>query len=424
MSPATRSAELGQAAVEPVETSAGGLHVLDALQHSEFRLLWFGLVVSNVGAWMQMLALGWLVYSLTSSPFWLGMVGFSRALPVFAFTLWGGVLADRVDRRKVMLAADGSIAACAVAIGIMVASGGANVWLILLMSFLTSSAWAFEVPSRQSLVPELVPRKHMINAIGLQSAAFNGAGVVGPTLAAILIDAIGIAGTFCVNGLLTLAVVAALLKMRPVAPKTTSDGGALSNLVEAFGYVRGAPAIAALFAMLSVVCLIARPFVQLMPAFAVDVLVVGASGLGVLMGLVGAGGLLGAIAVANFGSFPRRGQVVVASGLTFCSMLMAFGLSGWFSLSAALCFLMGFSQNFFLASSNTMIQGNVPGALRGRLMSMYALIMMGFMPLGSMLVGSAGQFFGVAITVAACGLLSLVVVFGLALLVPRVRALE
>jgi MFS family permease len=424
MSPAIRPAQLGEAAIESSETARPGLHVFDALQHREFRLLWFGLVISNVGAWMQMLALGWLVYALTSSPFWLGMVGFSRAVPVFTFTLWGGVLADRVDRRRVMLLADGGIAACAIVIGIMVTTGTANVWLILLMSFLTSAAWSFEVPSRQSLVPELVPRKHMINAIGLQSAAFNGAGVVGPALAAALIDVIGIAGAFYVNGLFTLAVVVALLKMRPVTRNGGSSGDALSNLVEGFGYVRHTPAIAALYGMLAVVCLIARPFVQLMPAFAADVLLVGASGLGVLMGLVGAGGLFGAIAVANFGSFPRRGQIVIASGLVFCSFLVAFALSRWFYVSAGLCFVMGFSQNFFLASTNTMIQTNVPGALRGRLMSMYAFIMMGFMPLGSMVLGSAGQLWGVPFTVAVCGALSLIFVFSVATLVPRVRALE
>jgi MFS family permease len=398
--------------------------MFDALQHREFRLLWFGLVVSNVGAWMQMVTLGWLVYSLTNSPFWLGLVGFSRALPVFIFTLWGGVLADRADRRLVMLAADCCIALCTVVLGLLIATGMANVWLVLVMSFLTASAWSFEVPSRQSLVPDLVPRKDMINAIGLQSAAFNGAGVVGPTLAAILIDQIGIAGTFCLTGVFTMAVVAALLMMKPVLRHAASVGGALSNLVEGFGYVRRAPVIAALFGMLAITCLIARPFVQLMPAFAADVLFVGASGLGVLMGLLGAGGLVGAMAVANFGSFRRRGQILVASGLAFCLLLVIFSLSTMFWLSAVLCLFMGFSQNFYFASTNTMIQTNVPAALRGRLMSMYAFIMMGFMPLGSMFLGSAGQLFGVPPTVAVGGAMSLLVVLAVAIKVPTVRALE
>lgn len=399
--------------------------MFDALEHREYRLLWFGLVISNTGAWMQMVALGWLVYSLTDSPFWLGMIGFARAVPVFLFILLGGVLADRADRRRVMLAADLSIAACALAIGILVATGLANVSVILAMAFLSAAAWAFEVPARQSLVPDLVPRRDMISAIGLQSAAFNGAGVVGPSLAALLIDGVGIAGAFAVNALFTLAVVVALLQMKPVRRGAGSSGGALSNLLEGFGYVTRSPAIAALFAMLAVVNLVARPFIQLMPAFARDVLQVGATGLGTLMGAVGAGGLLGAMAVANFGSFRRRGLILVASGLAFCSFLVVFGLSHSFWLSLALCFLMGFSQNFYLASTNTMVQTTVPGALRGRLMSMYAFMMMGFMPLGSMLLGSVSELIGsVTLTVALGGLLSLLFLVLVAVRVPAVRALE
>jgi predicted MFS family arabinose efflux permease len=395
-----------------------------ALRHREFRLLWLGLIVSNVGSWMQMVALGWLVYSLTNSPFWLGLVGFVRAVPVFVFTLWGGVLADRADRRVVLLVANSTVALLALVLGMLVVTGTASVGLVLLIAFLTAAAWSFEVPSRQSLVPDLVPPDDTIRAIALQSAAFNGAGVVGPAIAALIIDRLGIAGAFLVNGVLSFAVVVALLLMQPVRRRVAGAGSALSNLVEGFRYVQSAPVIAALFAMIAVTSLIARPYLQLMPVFARDVLQVGASGLGMLMGLIGAGGLVGAFAIASLGSYRRRGQVLVASGMIFCLLLVAFAASPWFVLSSLLCFGLGFTQNFFFASTNTMIQTNVPGALRGRLISMYAFIMMGFMPLGSMFVGSLGELIGVPPTVALGGAVSLLVLVGTMLKVPRLRSLE
>jgi MFS family permease len=373
---------------------------------------------------MQMVLMGWLVYSLTDSPFWLGMVGFARAVPVFSITLWAGVLADRADRRRVMLVTNTAIASLACLLGILVATGLVNVQLVLLIALLTGAAWSIEIPSRQSLVPNLVPRRDMINAIGLQSAAFNGAGIVGPPLAALLIDQAGISGAHFVNALFSLAVVVSLLLMKPVPSSGATAGNALTKLLEGFAYVRTTPSIAALFFMIAVANLIGRPYIQLMPAFARDVLRAGASGLGVLMGAVACGGLIGAIAVANVGSFRRRGLILIGSGMLFCTFLAAFALSPWLLLSLGLSFGMGFTQNFFFATSNTIIQAGVPGELRGRLMSMYAFLMMGFMPLGSTLLGALSELFGVQTTVALGGLTCLLVIGAVALRVERVRALE
>lgn len=410
------------AAAEPAIRTGG---TFSALRHRDFRLLWLGLVVSNVGSWMQMVAQGWLVYLLTDSPFYLGLVGFMRAIPVFSLSLFAGVVADRFDRRRVLLLTQAASMLLSLALATLVALGVVAVWHVLVIAFLSAAVFSFDTPSRQSLIPDLVGREDLVNAIGLQSAAFNLAGVIGPALAAVVIDNFGIAATFYLNSASFLAVLAALLAMSPRGPGARIQGQSLvRNLLEGLNFVRREPAILGLVVILMALSLLGRPYIQLLPVFARDVLAVGAGGLGALNALSGVGALLGALAVATLGSFRRRGLVLEAAVVVFAVALVAFAGSTTYALSLLLSMVLGFTTTFYQASSNTMLQIQSPPALRGRVVSIYTLIMMGFMPLGSMVLGSLGELFGVPLTLAAAGLIVLAVAVVVSAAVPRLRTME
>jgi predicted MFS family arabinose efflux permease len=396
-----------------------------ALQARDYRLLWLGMLVSNVGSWMQLVALGWQVYLLTDSPFYLGLVGLARALPVFVFALVGGVVADRFDRRHVMLAANLVSMVCAALLGVLTLSGQATVWAVIALAFVTAGAFAFEVPARQSLIPDLVPRQHMVNAIGLNGAAFNAASVVGPSLAALAIDWFGLGWAYLANSASFLAVNLALLLMKAAPrPALGSSHGMLGTLLEGLRYVGRTPLMLVLLSSVAILSLLVRPYVQLMPVFARDVLGGDATNLGLLLATAGIGALGGSLAVAYFGSFPGRGLVLLLMGGLFALSIVGFSMSRSVVLSAVLTMLSGFASTFYLASTNSMLQINARAGLRGRVVSLYSLVVMGFMPLGSMLLGSLGDAFGVPLALAACAAIALAWVTIVAVAFPHLRRLE
>lgn len=399
--------------------------MFSALRYRDFRLLWFGLVVSNTGSWAQMVAQGWLVYLLTGSPLALGLVGFVRAVPVLAFSLFAGALADRVERRRILLVTQSIVMLLSFLLGTLTLLQVVQVWHVLLIAFLSAVAFAFDTPSRQSLVPDLVGKDDLVNALGLQSVAFNLAGVVGPALAALIIEQVGIAGAFYLNAASFLAVIAALLLMAPRPQRTPlARAGLLRNVAEGLRFIIRERALLGLVLLLTALSLLGRPFIQLLPVFARDVLQAGATGLGTLNALAGAGSLVGALAVAAFQSFRQRGLLLLIAAGVFSVALIAFASSTSYALSLALCLVLGCSTTFFQVNTNSMLQANSPAALRGRVVSIYTLIMMGFMPLGSMLLGSIGQVLGVPLTLAIAGAIILAVVVLIGVGVPRVRTLE
>jgi MFS family permease len=394
----------------------------DALQVRDFRLFWFGLVVSNVGTWMQMIGQGWLVLQLTGSPFWLGLVAFCRAVPVLTFSLFAGVVADRVDRRRLLLTTQAIVGGLSLLLAVLTSLGIVTVWQIMTIASLSASVMSFDMPARQAMVPDLVGKDRLMNAVGLNSAAFNAAAVIGPSLAGVLIGAIGVAGCFYLNAVSFLATIAALVVIRAPGKGGAKRGAMWDKLTEGLRYIRGHRVVFALFALVAVPSLFGRPYQQLMPVFARDVLGGGPRLYGLLMAASGAGALLGALATASLGAFGRKGPILIGSTIAFGLALIGFALSGHIAPSLGLLVLAGGGSTLYMGAVNTLLQTTVPDEFRGRIMSVYSLILGGFMPLGGMLLGAAASLAGsVSLVVAAGGALSALCALVAAVAVPGLR---
>ncbi len=394
-----RGAAVGAAVVSPARQST-----FASLRIRDYRLLWWGMIVSNIGTWMQMVAQGYLVYQMTHSPFALGLVGFVRAVPVFTFSLFAGVVADRVDRRKLLIVTQSLAGVFALILGILTSMGIITVWMIMILAFMSASVAAFDNPTRQALVPDIVGKEYIANAVALQSAAFNGTGILGPSLAGLLLGFIGIAACFYINAISFLAVIIALFLMSSVPNRTMRKQTMLENLREGFAYVRGNRTVAALLILIGLVGLLGRPYTQLMPAVQRDVLHVGATGLGVLLAFSSIGALIGALAIASLSNFTHRGLLLTISIGAFGAALIGFATSRSFPLSLGLLVIVGGTATMSMSTTNMMIQLNVPAEFRGRIMSMYTMIAMGMMPLGSMVLGTIANFIGVPETLMFGGI--------------------
>ena len=389
--------------VEPGRTSA-----LAALRYRDFRLFWFGLLVSNIGTWMQMFGQGYLVVLLAVrdgvpqlAPLYLGLVGLARAVPGLALGLFGGALADRTDRRRLLLVTQSAAAVTATILATLAITGKINIAEILLLGALNSTIFAFDAPSRQSMVPRLVPERDLMSALGLNSAAFNGPQIIGPVIGGLLFapfadtPTFGAGLLFYVNAVSYLAVVVALLKMEPVPIIGQSNQvPMLDSIREGLAYIRQDVVIRWIIVLAATTALFARPYIQLLPAVAHDLLHVGAVELSWMLAASGLGALLGSLATAALGGFARRGLVLVISSVGFGSFLALFTMQRTLLPSLPLLVLLGFSTMVFLGMANGLLQTRSPDHLRGRVMSVYTMVFMGLMPLGSMVIGSIGSVAG------------------------------
>ncbi|MBC5806669.1 MAG: MFS transporter [Candidatus Eremiobacteraeota bacterium] len=384
-----------------------------ALAYKEFRLLWAGLLVSNTGSWMATLAQGWLVVELspnqTLAPFYLGLVGFVRAIPVFLLSGVAGTLADRVDRRRLLIISQSALGISALALAILSQLHVVKIWHVLVLAAVSAAGLSFDAPTRQSLVPHLVPKGQLMNAIGLNSAAFNGPAIIGPALGGILVSTVGVADCFYINALSYGAVLLALGAISPKPPLLDVERrGIWHEMLDGLRYVRSQPAILAIFALAVLMSIVARPYIQLMPAFAKGVIHRGADGLGILMAVSGAGALGGSIATAFIGAQHRRGILMLSSGIASGAALFCFALTrNVLSASCALVVL-GAAIMLFMGMTNTLLQTHTPLVMRGRVMSLYTMIFLGFMPLGAWLLGSAATLTSLPSTLAIAGALVLV----------------
>jgi hypothetical protein len=394
-----------------------------ALTYRDYRLVFFGQVVSSTGGWMQMVAQGWLVYQLTGSPFYLGLIGLARAVPAFLFALVGGAVADRYDRRVIMGVANGAICILALILGLLTISGLVAVWHVVIIAFFMGTAFSFEMPSRNSLISHIVGPKDVVSAVGLNSVAFNTAQVVGPALAAVLIIQIGAGNVFLLNSAGYLTVIAAALLLRPTPRATSGSGSLLSNIVDGLRYVRRMPELLALVSLAALISLLARPYLHLLPAFAEDVLQVGAGGLGALNSASGIGALVGAVVVAGWGG-RHRGLMICATAAGFGGMLVLFGLSTSYFVSLTAALALGLLSSYTGISSNTVLQTRSDARMRGRVLSLHGLTMMGVVPLGVMLEGALGSLLGVQLVAALGGALTVISAIAVLILVPRLRRLD
>ena len=401
----------------PKEISKRRSKMFRALGHRNYRLFWTGAFLSNIGTWMQAVAQGWLVLQLTDSAFWLGVDGFVAMAPGLVLTLAGGVFADLVDRRRLLLYTQ--IVACLAALGlaILISTGvihqSTDVWMILLFSFVTGCCMSLAGPSYQAITFDLVGREDLANAVALNSTQFQLSRVVGPAFAGLGFKFFGLAGCFYANSLSFVAVIASLMMVRfdqkSDAKKAEHlrplrDRRALwHDLLEGFRYVRNRPRVFTLLLISAFNSFFGAPYLTFVPIFARDIFHLGASGLAWMMGTAGAGAFVGALFLAYLGDFKRKGWTVLCGAFAFGVSLIAFSLSTRLSLSLIFLFGVGFSIVTSVAVANTLLQKLVTDQMRGRVMSMFILSFVGTMPIGNLIAGMASHRFGAPHTLAAGG---------------------
>jgi len=382
--------------------------VLDAFRFRDFRLLWSGLLVSNLGTWMQFTALGYYVASLApnaaAGSFDIGLLGAARAAPVLILSPFAGVVADRYPRRLVLLVTNGVTSALSFVIFALIATHHAPLWTLMITSGLQAATQSFDAPARQSWVPVLVPREYVGGAIGLNSVAFNAPSVAGPPLAGLTIAGIGVAPCFLANAVLTLAVVVALLMMRPAPPSSRERGDVIGAIVEGIRFLFAHPVLRWVVVLLVITSLTVRPYNFLLPAYAVHVVHTDARGLGLLMAFTGIGSILGAFITATGGE--RRGLIWLASALVASLGVGGLGFTAQFGVAAGVLAIVGLATLSFIGSSNILLQVLSPDEMRGRALSVYSMILLGFVPFGSLLVGSLATVLSLEHTLAAGGALA------------------
>ena len=393
-----------------------------SLRHLNFRYLWFGTLCMSGGQWIQQVTLGWLLYDLTGSSVLLGLLNGLRAVPFLIASPIAGVAADRMDRKQLILVTQYALVVTTVAMGALVASGFLEVWHLFAFTLITGVAWAFVDPVRQTLVPALVPREDLMNAVALNSAAFNLTKIIGPSLGGILIVFSGAAGNFFVQSVAYLGVLASIHWITiPPTPPEARQSSALANLKEGLVYVWSNPSVFALMATALVPRIFAVPYQTLMPVFQKDVLQVGPEGLGVLLAAPGAGAMLAGLMLATLANRVRRQGVLMLVSLVSLGIVM--NLFSWttsFPMAILALIAVGGCQVFYMATTNTMLQVIVPDHLRGRVMSIYALDR-GLMPVGALMAGVSAHMIGAPATVSYMGVVVILLAILVAWRAPVVR---
>ncbi len=400
---------------------------LSSLHNRDFRLYYAGAMISNVGFWMQAVAQGWLIVTLTDSELALGLVNFCAMIPSLLFSLPGGVLADRIEKRYVLMFTQGMSAVFVLILGVLIHTGSVRIWEIMLVAFATGTMGALAQPAFQTIVPELVGRKNLLNAIALNSARFNLTRAIGPTIAGFLIKVTGIAGAYYLNSVSYLALVGALVLVRPkYRGKQTAGlrGGLFAGMGPAMRYVRQHSLIRTVVLMAAVQTLFLVPYSTLLPIFAKDTLHMDAGGYGLLLAAVGLGAFVGAIGLAFKGEVGSKGRLMLAMQVTFALGVAVFSFSHWLVLSLAMLVLVGFALVVFMATGNTLIQVIVPEEMSGRVMSIWSLVVMGLMPIGSLLAGGVAQLLTPTIALSGGAVISLILSVAIVLREPALFGLE
>jgi MFS family permease len=408
-----------------------------ALRHRNFQLFFSGQLISLIGTWMQTVAQSWLVYRLTGSGLLLGSVGFASQIPVFLVAPLGGITADRGNRQRIVIATQTASMILAFILAALVLTNRVHVWHIFVLAALLGVVNAFDIPGRQSFLVDMVGKEDLMNAIALNSSMFNGARVIGPAIAGVLVARLGEGWCFFANGVSYIAVIAGLMLMRVKAPARASlKTPPLEHLIEGFQFVRRTAPIRALLILLGIVSVSGMPYVVLMPIFADKILHrggqefatligshdLGAVRLGILMGAAGVGALLGALTLAMRTGTKGLGRWVAVCCAGFGLSLSLFALSRSFWLSVILLLPVGYFIMLQMASSNTLIQVMVPDELRGRVMAVYSMMFMGMAPVGALLGGALSDRLGAPVTVVMGGLASVAGAWWFSLQLPKIRA--
>lgn len=380
--------------------------VFRSLQYRNYRLFFAGQSVSLIGTWMQRIALPWLVYKMTGSEFLLGLVSFAGQIPTFLLSPIAGVITDKFRRYRVLLTTQILSLIQASVLAFLSLTGIIQIWHIVILSVVLGCVNAFDVPSRHSFVFEMVEKKEDLgNAIALNSMMFNGARLIGPSIAGLLLAATGEGICFFINAISYIFVIGSLLRMRiQVKEERKEQGNIIKEMKEGFNYTFGFPPIKHLIILLATVNLLGASFQLLMPVFAKDVLHGGSGTFGFLMGAAGFGALLGALFLASRETVIRLGRLIPAAAGLFGAGLMTLAFTSYFPAALALMVLAGLGMMLHTASSNTILQTITDDDKRGRVMSFYTMAIMGTAPFGSLIAGSMAKVIGTPLTMLTGGL--------------------
>ncbi len=362
-----------------------------AFRYRDFRLLWAGAFTSTTGSWMQMVAQSWLVLELTGRPFFLGLTGFLGQLPHILFSLLGGALADRSDRRRLLLLSQYAQMTCAFVLTALLVTDQIAIWHILALVFIAGTGQAFGGPAYQALIPGLVKRQDVPNAIALNSIQFNLARFLGPLLAAAALASLGAAFCFGINGLSFLAVIVSLYMIRTSFVPRKTGRSVLKDITHGLTFVRDTGSLWQLTILGFASTFCGVPLLTLLPAFAKDLFGLGASGYSMMMSVSAAGSVTGALVYAGLRGLQKRGLFTLYVQLVFSSLLAAFALSGSLVLSCAALFLSGMCLIALFASITSLVQLATSEEMRGRVMSIFYLAFRGGMPLGDLITGTVAE---------------------------------
>lgn len=396
-----------------------------AFRYPNYRLWFMGQLSSLVGTWMQTTAQGFLIYELTHSPAYLGYVGFAAGVPSWLLMLFGGVIADRMPRRNLMVITQTTMMILAFILAALTFTGLVQPWHIVILAFLLGIANAFDAPARQAFVVELVNREDMTNAIALNSTMFQSATVVGPAIAGITYAALGPAWCFTINGISFIAVIVALLRMHispsPIRQRTTS---ALQEIIEGLRFSLKHSIIRALILIIGIMGLFGMAYVTLFPAWAVVVLHGDATTNGWLQSARGLGALAGALTIAALGRFTWKGRLLMFGNFFFPIAVIGFALINWLPLALLALIPVGWGFMIVANMANTLMQTLVPDELRGRVMGIYSLMFFGTLPLGALATGATADWIGEPQTILLGTVIFLVFVTGLYIFVPQLKNVE
>src|SRR5256714_2136872 len=370
-------------------------HTFRALRHRNYRLFFWGQLVSLIGTWMQQTAMSWFVYQITNSKLLLGVVAAMGSAPMMLSSVWGGSLADRYPKRSILVATQAAQMICAFLLAAGVWAGFATPSFIIVIAALNGLAMGFDMPARQAFTVEMTSREDLLNAISLNSSIVNGARVVGPSVAGLLINAVGAAMCFFLNGLSFVAVIAGLTMMRlPPLERKIDIVSPADHAWKGIAYAFQHPRVRTILLLFLAVGIFGWSYMVVMPAFARDVLGRGADGFGTLMAASGMGALIGALVVATFGHRFTPRKLALGGVWLFSGALLAFAFARNFYVALAFLFVAGFGMLLFFSTTNTVLQTIVPNEMRGRVMGVWSFIFGAMIPLGSLEAGAVANWLG------------------------------
>ena len=404
------------------------LQMFTALRHSSFRRFWIGMVASVLGFQIMTVAQGWLIYILTDSKLALGYVGLAAGLPAIALNLFGGVIADKVNQRRLLIATQTTSSMVMLALAILTLTGLVEPWHIITSAFLIGSVQAFDTPTRQSLFPHLIDREDMLNAVALNSMVWQGTRVIGPAIGGVIIGTrLGVAPGFFAPflGFLMMAVMIATLRLPPI--KRAEGASFFHDMAQGINFVRTNTIFAFLISMTFFNSIFGMSYIFILPVFARDIFNVGELGLGVLHAASGAGALLGTLITASLGNFQRKGWLILGGAVLFGTFLILFAVTGslfkFFPLSLVFIFCAGVSTSIYMITIMSTLQLMVPNELRGRVMGIYGMTW-SLLPVGAMQAGAIAEYTSAPLAVAVGGAAVIFFAIVMGLSIRQVRTLS